>query len=141
MRGINEAALEARLSKILDQSGLLNWHNDPEMYPGIPDRYVVGGNWIELKVEPSFQRTMAKIERQRAWLDKLTEAGDMTWVVALVKGKIGQDPLLYAESWVTFKQRGPVYNTTKGTHPIFSYGELDLRLLKFADFVKSGFLK
>lgn len=76
-----------------------SFHNDPTVMPGIPDRYVVGGNWIEFKNEITFDRTSKALNRQRKWLSLLHNASDKAWVCAL----IGE--LLYLEQWNVWRER------------------------------------
>lgn len=94
-----EKALEQRVAGVLTDNHYFNFHNDPTMMPGIPDRYVVRGCWIEFKNEPTFDATKRSLNRQRKWLNILDNAGDQALVCVLIGNE------LYFESWSVWKLR------------------------------------
>jgi hypothetical protein len=94
-----EKALEKRVSDTLTRLGYLNWHNDPTTMPGIPDRYVRGGTFIEFKHEPTFEKAMRGFDRQRTFMNKLESGGDEAWACALIGNR------LYFEPWRVWKKR------------------------------------
>jgi hypothetical protein len=104
-----EAALENRLADVLKSIGHRSHHNDPTMYKGIPDRYVMGagGLWIEVKYENSWQKLTNGFERQRAWLDLIAASNDLAFVYGFLKTKENWNAnKLYFEPWRVFKERG-----------------------------------
>jgi hypothetical protein len=95
----NEAHLEKVAATKLVGLGVMSFHNDPGTYPGIPDRYIAGGNWIEFKRAATIQAANRSIDRQRAFINRLVRAGDRVWVCVAVPG------LLYLESWEDWNSR------------------------------------
>ena len=91
VQGTTEKNFELRLGKALNSLGLLNWHTHELNLPGVPDRYVVGGNWIECKVRPwtgkkGFgPRKCVVKESQINFLNRLVDNGDRAWLCILLK--------------------------------------------------------
>lgn len=104
-RASNENALEKRVAAALRSLGLYSHHNDATTYPGIPDRYVVGGQWIEFKREATTKATIKSLDRQRKWLDALHQAGDKPWVCCWIDG------FMYFEPWHVWKLREDGFHT------------------------------
>lgn len=84
----SEKDLEDKVARALTASGVLTFHVDPSTYPGLPDRYVAGGNWIEFKYAKTWARVNKDLNRQRTWLNKLYAAGEGVFVCAYVPGRI-----------------------------------------------------
>lgn len=101
----SEARLESRLASELTQAGLLTWHNDPQYMPGIPDRYVGGGNWIELKFETNFGSASRALNRQRTFLNMLEKHNEGVYVMVYLTAS----KLLFIEPWHQWKMREAHY--------------------------------
>lgn len=104
LSGYSETWLEKKLAAGLTARGLLNFHMSDPTKPGIPDRYVVGGNWIEVKQGKTFADLRSGFDRQRTFLDKL-EHGDNTFVCALWQQNNFTLPMLFLEYWRVWKRR------------------------------------
>ena len=110
LKGSTEAAFERRFAIYLDDMGIMSRHNSDRYEIGIPDRYVVGGNWIEFKVMDISGKRKVKPLRlfeteQKNKLTEYHEAGDRSWVAIQFQGKI--DPIVLFLPWYRFKDHGP----------------------------------
>jgi hypothetical protein len=68
--------------------GLFNYHVADRFYAGVADRYIIGGNWMEMKVIPyAGNRSIDALRfvepQQKAFLDRMIRAGDRTFVAIL----------------------------------------------------------
>jgi len=107
-----EAAFEKRFAKALTRLGLLSYHTSEKFISGIPDRYVVGGNWIEFKAIPyTGKRQITPVRffsaSQKLWMNRLGEAGDRVWVCILFQPENG-NPLAILCPWVALNDFGPM---------------------------------
>jgi hypothetical protein len=98
-----EARFEKRVAQILEELGLFSFHTSEKYIAGIPDRYVVGGNWIEFKVFPCDGRRRVNSHRlfepeQKLYLRKLHESGDRTWVAIMFQPTNG-DAYIVVKPW------------------------------------------
>lgn len=109
---ISEATFEGKFAKSLKRLGLYNWHTADNFKPGVPDRYVVGGNWIEFKAIPyvgTRQITPTRFFKpaQQNELTRLHEAGDRAWVCILFQPEQGDARVLLCP-WVVLRDFGPM---------------------------------
>lgn len=88
---IKESTFEKRLGDYLKGLGVYNRHLTDQAYSGIPDRYAVGGNWIECKVKQLYSLKTKKIglvsqvtELQKKTLLDLEKNGDRAWFAILI---------------------------------------------------------
>ncbi len=107
---ISEAVFEGKFSKCLKAIGLYNWHTSDQFKPGVPDRYVVGGNWIEFKAIPYTGKRAMTPERffspaQKNELTRLHERGDRAWVCILFQPERGDATVLLCP-WVVLRDQG-----------------------------------
>lgn len=110
-KGSTEARFEARVAEVLKSLGLFSYHVAERWYAGIPDRYVVGGNWIEFKVVPcSGKRSVNPVRlfkpHQRNFLDKFSASGDRTWACVMFQPENGE-PHMVIQPWHRFSKHGP----------------------------------
>lgn len=90
-----EARFEKRVASCLAELGLMSYHTSEKYYAGIPDRYVVGGNWIEFKILPCGGRRSVSPRskfkpQQKQYLSKFHENGDRTWACIMFQPKHGE---------------------------------------------------
>lgn len=110
-KGSIESRFERRVADALKKLGLFSYHVAERWYAGIPDRYVVGGNWIEFKVIPcSGTRAVNPIRlfkpAQRNFLDKFAASGDRTWACVMFQPEKGE-PHMVLLPWHTLREHGP----------------------------------
>lgn len=103
-----EARFEKRVADCLEKIGLMSFHTSEKYVAGIPDRYVVGGNWIEFKVYPcgGGRRVNAHrlfSEQQKNYLSAFHRNGDRTWVAVMFQ-PIHSDAYIVIEPWRSFRQ-------------------------------------
>ena len=102
-----------RVGEILTELGLFNYKTAERLYAGAPDRYIVGGNWIEFKgypyagrVETSNPMRMFK-PGQRRFNERLYKAGDRPWVgVFWVLGERNAEVRMTLMPWPVFRDTG-----------------------------------
>ena len=91
-----EAAWERKFMKQATRAGILSYHTTDSVKTGIPDRYVVGGRWIEFKIilfagtrklDPLVHFSPA----QKNWMDNLVGAGDECWANILFQTSDGEE--------------------------------------------------
>jgi len=109
--GPPERRFEKRTADILKKLGLFSYHTAERWYAGIPDRYVVGGNWIEFKVIPCSGVRAVNPYRlfkpaQRNLLDKFDASGDRTWACVMFQPSKGE-PHMILFPWHVFRAHGP----------------------------------
>lgn len=111
VRPFTEAKYEKAFAKALAGLGQFSYHTAERFYMGIPDRYVVGGRWIEFKqikwagvraVSPTRQFSGPQIRT----LDKFQEAGDETWVAVLFQTPGGSMRSMFLP-WPMFRSYKP----------------------------------
>lgn len=107
--GSLEKYFEKRVAQVLTSIGLENRHTS-DRQEGIPDRYVVGGNWIEFKVVPCSGRRSVDPERlftpaQRNFLSRWTEKGDRTWAAVMFQPDNDKSSIIILP-WSCFKGHG-----------------------------------
>jgi len=92
----DEAAWERKFMKQVTRAGILSYHTTDAMLSGIPDRYLVGGRWIEFKIilwagtrklDPLVHFSPA----QKMWMDNLVKAGDECWANILFQRADGEE--------------------------------------------------
>ena len=89
-----------RMGEILRGMGLFTYQTAEKLYHGIPDRYVSGGNFIELKKIPpakAYRRlhwSRHFTSKQRRALDAATEGGDRAWIFIIWQIVSGNDELV-----------------------------------------------
>lgn len=111
MRPVTEAQYEAKFAKALHQQGHFSYHTAERFYLGIPDRYVVGGRWIEFKqVKWIGTRPVSPIRQfnpgQIRTLDRLSKAGDDPWVALLFQTPAGDLASCFLP-WAMFRTTKP----------------------------------
>ncbi len=109
-KGSIESRFEKRVAEVLKQLGLFSYHVAERWYAGIPDRYVVGGNWIEFKVVPCSGKRRVNPYRlfspgQRNFLDKFSKSGDRTWACVMFQPYEGE-PYMVLLPWHDFREHG-----------------------------------
>jgi len=109
-KGSTEATFEKRVADVLKKLGLFSYHVAERWYAGIPDRYVVGGNWIEFKVIPCSGTRAVNPYRlfkpgQRNFLDKFAKSGDRTWACVMFQPEAGE-PYMILLPWHEFREHG-----------------------------------
>lgn len=98
---------------------------------GIPDRYVVGGRWIEFKqIKWAGVRAVSPIRQfsgpQIRVLDKFTEAGDDCWVAILFQDTGGSMRSMFYP-WPIFRARKPQWTAEQvHAHSMEWKGEVTL---------------
>ncbi len=107
---ISEATFEGKFAKILKTGGLYSWHTSDQFKPGVPDRYVVGGNWIEFKAIPfTGKRAMTPVRffspAQKNELTRLHDNGDRAWVCILFQPEQGEATVMLCP-WVVLRDKG-----------------------------------
>jgi len=107
---ISEATFEGKFGKGLKVRGLYSWHTSDQFKPGVPDRYVVGGNWIEFKAIPYTGKRAITPERflspaQKNELTRLHESGDRAWVCILFQPEQGEATVMLCP-WVVLRDKG-----------------------------------
>lgn len=107
---ISEAVFEGKFAKCLTAIGLYNYHTADQFKPGVPDRYVVGGNWIEFKAIPYSGNRAITPERffdpvQKNELTRLHDGGDRAWVCILFQPEHGEATVLLCP-WVALRDKG-----------------------------------
>lgn len=107
-----EAAFEKKFAAALLRRGIFSWHTAEKFISGIPDRYVVKGNWIEFKAIPYTGTRRITPQRffkpgQRLWLNRLHEQGDRTFACILFQPENGQ-PRVVLCPWVVLAAHGPM---------------------------------
>lgn len=105
-----EAAFEKKFAAALWRAGLKSHHTAEKFIQGMPDRYVMGGNWVEIKQIPYTGTRKITPSRffspaQRLWLDGLHAGGDRTWALVLFQGD-GGDPHVILCPWVVLRDAG-----------------------------------
>ena len=105
-----EAAFEKKFAAALLRAGIKSHHTAEKFVQGMPDRYVMGGNWVEIKqiaytgtrkITPSRLFSPA----QRLWLDDLHGGGDRAWALVLFQGH-GGDPQVILCPWMVLRVAG-----------------------------------
>jgi len=107
-----EVAFDKKCGEILQRKlGLWNYKPHERAQPGIPDRYIVGGNWIEFKHMTFFMTKPKEIlgaKSRKAFsvpqvrkLDALLQAGDRPFVCVLVSSPVRER--VWIEQWDRFK--------------------------------------
>lgn len=112
---ISEATFEGKLAKALKARGLYSWHTSDQFKPGVPDRYVVGGNWIEIKAIPyTGKRAITPVRFfapcQKNELDRLHERGDRAWACILFQPEQGEATVLLCP-WIVLRDKGQMTRT------------------------------
>lgn len=98
-----EGRQEKRVAQILSDFGLFSYHTADRFTPGVPDRYMVGGTWIEFKIlacrgnRPIFL-TRGFTPAQKNWLKNLHDKGDFTFGCIFVYPEVG-DPRMILRPW------------------------------------------
>lgn len=111
VKGSTEASFEKRVADVLQKKiGLFTYHVAERYYAGIPDRYVVGGNWVEFKVIGYSGNRKVNPHRlfspsQRVFLDKFSNSGDRTWACIGFQGPDGPQTCVIAP-WHEFREHG-----------------------------------
>jgi hypothetical protein len=135
-RRSTEHRFEQRVANCLTEMGIWNYHACPDWSPGIPDRYLQGGRWIEFKslaYRDSFTwKYRIFPNEQGRKLEELWRAGDKPYVCILLHHDDDEHPRLLLQPWPEFRV------TSQWTREmvvqecplIFSDGELKLRLHK-----------
>jgi hypothetical protein len=91
--------------------GIFSWHCSDRHYLGVPDRYIVGGNWMEFKVLPFSGKRLFTPGRdidpaQIGRLDRFVAAGDRSWIAILMQQPQGGS-FAYLSPWPIFKALDP----------------------------------
>ena len=107
-----EAAFEKKFAAALMRRGIFSWHTAEKFISGIPDRYVVHGNWIEFKAIPYTGRRRLTPQRffspsQKLWLNKLDQVGDRAWACILFQPENGEPRVLLCP-WPALVRHGPM---------------------------------
>jgi hypothetical protein len=106
-RRLTETSFERKFEDCLRQLGFKSHHACPDWEPGVPDRYVCGGTWIEFKslgYDRSVMPWNAISPQQRAHLQAFTDAGDKCWVcILLCHEDDGDDDHVILMRWSEFK--------------------------------------
>jgi hypothetical protein len=85
-RNLSESEFEIKIAKIMGDLGIWSYHVNEKMYQGVPDRYVVGGRWIEFKqCALRYHISPMRLFRQsqRTFLTKFLEVGDKPYACIL----------------------------------------------------------
>ena len=90
---MNEARLSQKIIQIVKYRGLYGTKLSDRFQVGLPDIYISGGRWIEVK--NTFCKTSADIwamtsPEQRNYARRLMEAGDKVWLLTGIQFKEGQ---------------------------------------------------
>jgi hypothetical protein len=97
---ISEATFEAALARAIERLGGYSRHMN-DAIPGLPDRYIQGGRWAELK-SITFKRDVAfgsGLEKeQKRQMTVLSDAGDEVFYVALVQHDVGEK-FIWCVNW------------------------------------------
>lgn len=108
---IAEKQFEKNFAASLARVGLYSWHVSERNFKGIPDRYIVGGNWCELKAI-HFERPFTPLREfrpeQPPKLNRFDRAGDRTWVAILFMSSEGS--WSYIDTWPVFKALDPKWS-------------------------------
>lgn len=98
---ISEHRAEQRFYKSLRRNGVYNFHVAHKVMRGVPDRYAVGGNWIELKSIP-LDRSVSPVRYfshdQRNFLADIHDRGDRAWACIIFQVDRGE-PLWLIKPW------------------------------------------
>lgn len=88
---VKESTFEKRLGEYLKGLGVYNRHLTDQAYSGIPDRYAIGGNWIECKVKHLYglnRKHFSVVNQVTVLQDKtlldLDRHGDRAWLALLI---------------------------------------------------------
>ena len=84
---VTETSFEKAFAKALLACGLKSWHMNCRE-AGWPDRYVVGGIWIEFKVVDALGINNGTEPEQRAKLHELERSGDKAFYCARFEDKV-----------------------------------------------------
>ncbi len=103
-----EYRFEERFGEALTSLGVLNHHACPVWEPGIMDRYVAGGRWIEFKslaYDRSCMPWNAFSLDQKRKMQEFSDAGEKVWVcVLLCHEDDGDDDRILLRPWPEFKK-------------------------------------
>ena len=99
-----ESSQEKRVAAILADFGLFSYHTADRHTPGVPDRYIVGGSWIEFKVLPCRGNRPVFLTRgfsppQKNWLKNLHDKGDFTFGCVFVYPEMGEPRMVFRPWW------------------------------------------
>lgn len=94
-----EAAVEKKLAAYLGKAGIISWHMSCRE-GGWPDRYLVGGRWIEVKSLAYLGAENGLDPGQIIKLDELSQAGEKCFYFAKV-----EDHVIFMR-WGDFKDAG-----------------------------------
>jgi hypothetical protein len=108
-RRLTESRFEQKFEVALRELNVKSHHACPDWEPGVPDRYVCGGTWIEFKslgYDRSVMPWNAISPQQRAHLQSFTDAGDKCWVcILLCHEDDGDDDRVVLLPWLVFKEK------------------------------------
>lgn len=86
-RRVTEKSFEKAFGRALEACGRTNWHMNCRE-AGWPDRYVVGGIWIEFKSLDVFGKDNGTEKEQRAKMSELERAGDRVFYCAVSQKRV-----------------------------------------------------
>lgn len=109
---ITEAKFEGKFASALTRASIFSWHTSEKFIAGIPDRYVVRGNWLEFKVIPYTGKRQITPQRffsaeQKLWMNKLARGGDRVFACILFQPENDRARVLLCP-WDVLKDHGPM---------------------------------